>query len=71
MTSKIFGLVVLIVSLVLALAGLFIVLTNLEVRGSDPMAIGLGGIVAILILLIIYMMWSIGKGLNEGPDEEI
>ena len=70
MTGKIFGLVVLIVSLTFALASLFIVLSNLGVRGSDPMAIGLGAIVAILILLIISMMWSIGKGLNQGLDEE-
>lgn len=71
MTGKIFGLLVLIVSLIIALAGLYIVLSNLEVRGSDPMAVGLGAVVAILILLIISMMWSIGKGLRKGPDEEI
>lgn len=71
MTSKIFGLVVLVVSLVIAITGLSIVLSNLEVRGSDPMAVGLGAVVAILILLIVSMMWSIGRGLKEGPDEEV
>jgi hypothetical protein len=71
MTGKMFGLAILIVSLTIALASLFIVLSNLGVRGSDPMAVGLGAIVAILILLIISMIWSIGKGLNKGPDEEI
>ena len=71
MSSKIFGLAVLIVSLVLALAGLLIVLTNMEARGSDPMAIGLGAVVAILVLLIISMIWSIGKNMKEGPDEGI
>ncbi len=70
MTGKTFGLVVLIASLMIALASLYIVLTNLEVRGSDPIAIGLSAVVVILILLIISMMWSIGKGMRIGEDEE-
>ncbi len=68
-SGKIFGLIVLIASLVIALASLYLVLTELEVRGSDPITIGLSAVVVILILLIVSMIWSISKGLRTDKDE--
>lgn len=70
MAGKVFALVILIVSLVIALAGLFIVLTNWNARSGDPMSIGLSAIVAILVLLIISMMWNISKGMKTGPEDD-
>ncbi len=68
-SGKIFGLIVLIASLVIAVASLYLVLTELEVRGSDPITIGLSAVVVILILLIVSMIWSISKGLRTDKDE--
>ncbi len=70
MAGKVFALSVLIVSLIIAIAGLYIVLTNWNARSGDPMALGLSAIVAILILLIISMMWNISKGLSKELEEE-
>lgn len=70
MAGKVFALSVLIVSLIIAIAGLYIVLTNWNARSSDPMALGLSAIVAFLILLIISMMWNISKGLSKELEEE-
>ncbi len=70
-TGKVFGLIVLIISLIIALASLYILMANLEVKGTDPIALGLFTVVAFLILLIIYMMWSIGANMKAEPDDEM
>jgi len=70
MGGKVFALSVLITSLIIAIAGLYLVLTNWSSRSSDSLALGLSAIVAILILLIISMMWNVAKGLKKEPEEE-
>lgn len=70
-TGTFFGLIVLIISLIIASASLYILMANLNVKGTDPMALGLFTVVAFLILLIIYMMWSIGSNARTERDDEI
>jgi hypothetical protein len=68
--GKIFAFFVLLTSLFIAIAGLYIVLTNPNQGENESITIGLAAIVAILILLISSMMLKVLAGLREVPEEE-
>jgi hypothetical protein len=67
--GKLFAFFVLLASLIIAIAGLYIVLTNLNEGGNESITIGLAAIVAILTLLILSMMWKVLAGMRSLPEE--
>jgi uncharacterized Tic20 family protein len=67
--GKLFAFFVLLTSLIIAIAGLYIVFTKLNEGENESITIGLVAIVAILILLILSMMWKVLAGLRNLPEE--
>lgn len=69
-SGKFFSLLVLATSLIIAVAGLYIMLTSWGERGSHPLALGLSVGVLLVILLIISMMWRIIAEMRKVPEED-
>lgn len=69
-SGKIFSLLVLATSLIIAVAGLYIMLNNWGERESHPLALGLSVGVLLVILLIISMMWRIIAEMRKVPEED-
>jgi succinate dehydrogenase hydrophobic anchor subunit len=69
-TGKLFALLILITSLIIAIAGLYILLTNGSQGGDDRLTLGLSAVVMVLILLILSMMWKILAGLRKTSEDE-
>lgn len=67
--GRLFAVFVLLTALIIAIAGLYIILTHLNQGENESVAIGLVAIVAVLILLILSMMWKIFAGLRNLPEE--
>jgi hypothetical protein len=69
-SGKLFSLLVLASSLIISVAGLYIMLTNWGDRGSHPLALGLSVGVLLVIFLIISMMWRILAEMRKLPEED-
>jgi hypothetical protein len=68
--GKLVALSVLLTSLVIAIIGLYFVLTNWNHGGNPPISLYLAVLVAFLILLIISMMFKVGSGMKRSSEEE-
>lgn len=68
--GRLFALAVLITSLIIAIAGLYILITTWTSREDSSLTLGLSAIVAILILLILSMMWKILAGMRKASEEQ-